>query len=168
MISYTATTENDSDVVAAATESPSAALAITLNGAELENGGEAQWQEGSNALELTVTLGETEKVYTVTVTKTTPSADLSSLTIGSLTLTPTFDAGITAYAAATTNATNKITAVAEDEDATITILNGETPVDNEGSATWADGENTLTVKVTRGDLTKTYTVTVTRTSEVGE
>ena len=94
------------------------------------------------------------------------SANLSGLTIGSLELTPSFDKDVTSYAATTTNATNKVTAVAEDEDATITILNGETPVENEGSATWADGANTLTVTVTNGSATKTYTVTVTKTSEV--
>lgn len=96
------------------------------------------------------------------------SASLSSLTIGTLTLDPTFDPDVTSYETATTNATNKVTAVAEDEDATISIKVGETPVDNEGSATWAEGENTLTIVVTNGDETKTYTVTVTKTTEVGE
>lgn len=71
---------------------------------------------------------------------------------------------MTEYTATTTNATNKITATPEDEDAAIAILNGETPVENEASATWAEGENTLTVTVTKGSAKKTYTVVVTKTT----
>ena len=72
---------------------------------------------------------------------------------------------MTEYTATTTNATNKITATPEDEDATIVILNGETPVENKAPATWAEGENTLTVTVTKGSAEKTYTVVVTKTAE---
>ena len=90
------------------------------------------------------------------------SATLSGLTIGSLELTPSFDEDVVTYAAATTNATNKVTAVATNPDASIVIKVGETVVENGESATWAAGENTLTVKVTLGALTKTYTVTVTK------
>ena len=90
------------------------------------------------------------------------SADLSSLTIGALSLTPEFDAGVTAYTVSTANATNKVTAVAADENAVIQILNGETEIENGTSASWSVGENTLTIKVTNGSAEKTYTVTVTR------
>ena len=93
----------------------------------------------------------------------TPSAALSALTIGSLTLTPEFAAGTTAYTATTSNASNKVTATAEDEEATVAITLGEsTEVENGGSATWAEGENTLTIVVTNGTETETYTVTVTK------
>ena len=67
-----------------------------------------------------------------------------------------------AYAVSTSNATNKVTAVAEDENATIQILNGETEIQNGSSATWATGVNTLTIRVTNGSVEKTYTVTVTK------
>ena len=90
------------------------------------------------------------------------SADLSELKIGSLTLTPTFSGSTTSYTASTTNETNKITAVAVDDDAEIVIKNGDTVVENGSSATWADGENTVTVKVTSHGVDKTYTVTVTK------
>lgn len=93
------------------------------------------------------------------------SADLSGLTIGSLTLTPAFDADTTAYTATTANTTNKVTATAEDSGATISIKNGETEIANGGSATWAAGENALTITVTNGTATKTYTVTVTKSGE---
>ena len=92
------------------------------------------------------------------------SARLSGLTIGALTLTPTFDPDTTEYTANTTNATNTITATPEDDDATITILNGETPVENGTAATWSDGANTVTITVKNGTAQKVYTVTVTKST----
>lgn len=90
------------------------------------------------------------------------SARLSGLTIGALTLTPTFNADTTAYTVTTSAATNKITATPEDEGATVEILVGETKIDSGDSATWSAGENTVTINVTNGDATKVYTVTVTK------
>lgn len=90
------------------------------------------------------------------------SANLSGLTIGSLTLSPTFDEATETYTATTTNASNKVTATAKDSKATIEIKNGETAVNNGEAATWTEGENVLTVKVTNGSASKTYTVTVTK------
>lgn len=92
----------------------------------------------------------------------TPDATLSALTIGSLALTPTFDKDVTEYSAATENATNTITATATDAEATVEITVGETTIVSGGSTTWAVGENTVTVVVTNGTETKTYTVTVTK------
>lgn len=77
-------------------------------------------------------------------------------------MSPTFDAETTAYTATTTNATNKITATAQDPDAVITITVGDTAVENGGTATWSAGENTVTVVVKNGTAEKTYTVTVTK------
>ena len=91
-----------------------------------------------------------------------PDATLSALAIGSLTLTPDFDKDVTEYAAATTNATNTVTATATDEGATVAILNGETSVASGSAATWEEGENTLTITVTNGEAEKVYTVTVTK------
>lgn len=71
---------------------------------------------------------------------------------------------MTEYTATTTNATNTITATAEDDDAEITILNGETPVTNGSAATWAEGANTVKVTVTNGAAQEVYTVTVTKNS----
>lgn len=93
---------------------------------------------------------------------TTADATLSALTIGNLTLSPTFSAGTTKYTAATTDATNKITATATDGNATVEIKNGAAVVASGSTATWGDGENTVTVKVTNGSAVKTYTVTVTK------
>jgi len=69
---------------------------------------------------------------------------------------------VTEYTATTSNATNKVTATPADETATVEILVGETEIENGASATWADGENTVTVTVTDGTVSKAYTVTVTK------
>lgn len=90
------------------------------------------------------------------------SADLSGLTIGSLSLTPAFSADVTEYTAATTNATNKVTATAADDDATIAITLNGSALENDTAATWQTGENTVVILVTNGTKTKTYTVTVTK------
>lgn len=92
------------------------------------------------------------------------SARLSGLTIGALTLTPPFDPDTTEYTATTTNATNTVTATPEDESAAVTILNGDTPVENGTAATWTEGTNALTVTVKNGASQEVYTVTVTKST----
>lgn len=105
--------------------------------------------------------------YKVTaVDARTPSDDatLGSLKIGSLTLSPTFAAETTSYTAATTNASNVVSAVPADAGATVAVTLGGTLIPNGGAATWAAGSNTLVVTVTAEDGTtqKAYTVTVTK------
>lgn len=77
---------------------------------------------------------------------------------------------MTEYSATTSNATNKITATPEDENATVVIVvNEEEPVeDTELTATWESGENTVSITVENGSedegtfVDKTYTITVTK------
>lgn len=88
---------------------------------------------------------------------------LSALTIGALTLSPTFDGAVTTYTAATTDATNKITATTKNSKATISIKVNDVDLANGASATWNAGSNTVAITVTYGTTgTKTYTVTVTK------
>lgn len=89
-------------------------------------------------------------------------ARLVSLAIGNKTLSPTFNKSIFAYECATTDATNTITAVAKDSEATVLIKNGATTVTNGQAATWAAGANTVTLDVTSGEETERYTVIVTK------
>lgn len=100
------------------------------------------------------------------VTPATPSnnAALSDLKIGSLTLDPAFTSEMTTYTTTTSNATNTITATPADAKAAIEVKVGEAEVDNGSAATWQEGSNTVTIKVTaaNGKTTKTYTVTVTK------
>jgi hypothetical protein len=89
-------------------------------------------------------------------------ARLASLTIGALDLVPIFNKSTHNYTAATTNATNTITALALDGEAEITIeLNGVAHV-NGTAATWDAGGNTVEITVVSGTDTETYTVIVTK------
>lgn len=110
----------------------------------------------------------TQKVYIVNddsdeaIMINTSDARLASLTVGALTLSPSFNKSVHVYTAPTTNATNTITGVAMDGEATITILNGATPVANGAAATWAEGENIVTITVEVGGESEVYVVTVTK------
>ena len=106
----------------------------------------------------------TWKVTQVTEATASDDATLSALSIGSLALSPTFAAGTVSYTAATTNATNTVTAVPADAGAGIEVLVNNAKIDNGSAATWQTGSNTVKVNVTAADGTakKTYTVTVTK------
>nr|DAJ76542.1 MAG TPA: major capsid protein [Caudoviricetes sp.] len=101
-----------------------------------------------------------------TVTSPTPSADanLASLKLGNLTLTPAFSATTASYTATTDTASNVITATPANAGATVQVKVGSKIVENGKSATWAEGSNTVTINVTAEDGTtaKAYTVTVTK------
>ena len=111
----------------------------------------------------------TLQVTTLTPPTASDNDDLASLRIGNLTLSPAFAASETTYAASTTNATNTINAVPADAGATIEITNTHDTdevdsYDNGEAITWAEGTNTVAVKVTaaNGTTNQTYTVTVTK------
>lgn len=103
-----------------------------------------------------------QRVRTDMVPETDGAATLSALAVGPMPLTPTFAAGTTSYALTTTESSLAVTAVPTDEDATVAITCGETTVANGGSAALSAGENVITVTVTNGTSSKTYTVTVTK------
>lgn len=111
------------------------------------------------------------KVEQVTAPAASDVDDLADLRIGGLTLSPAFSAGtLTGYTATTTNASNTVTAIPADANATIEITNKgpsdeeTTPVVNGRAVTWKTGANTLTVKVAaeNGTATQSYVVTVTK------
>lgn len=95
---------------------------------------------------------------------TVENADLSTLTIGTAAISPSFNSGVTAYTATTSAASNIITAASSDPAATIVIKNGTTTVTNAAAATWVTGANTVTITVTKGTTVKVYTVVVTKTA----
>ena len=101
-----------------------------------------------------------------TVVATPPAANLtlSALSLGDLGLSPAFDADTTTY---TANAANElesvpVTATAADSAAMVVIkLNGT--ADDDGTVELVEGDgNVITIEVTVGEDTATYTVTVTR------
>ena len=111
------------------------------------------------------------KTYTITVTRTAVSsnADLSILTVSSGTLSPVFASGMTAY---TVSVGYSISALTVTPTAASVLASGIT-VNTSVVATGAEsqaiplsvGTNTVTVVVTaQNGTTKSYTVTVTRTS----
>lgn len=106
----------------------------------------------------------TYKVTQVSAPTASADATLADLKIGALALSPTFAAATTSYTAATTNASNTVTATPADAGATIEITVGDKPVENGSAVTWAPGANAVKIKVTAADgtATKTYTVTVTK------
>lgn len=92
-----------------------------------------------------------------------PDTTLATLTLGSLTLSPTFNKNTLSYTTTTTDATNTITATATDSvNATVVIKNGTTTVTSGSSATWVTGKNTVTITVTNDGETSVYTVEVTK------
>lgn len=111
----------------------------------------------------------TLRVTTVTPPAASTNSKLASLRVGKLTLSPVFNADTESYTAETEDATNTVTAVPADADATITITNthdsDQTDTYSNGAAVeWANGSNTLKIKVVAADgsTTKEYTVTVTK------
>lgn len=85
------------------------------------------------------------------------------LAIGALTLTPTFSESHVLYQAATTNATDAITATTTVSGATVAILNGSTSVTSGSSATWVTGVNHVKITVTKsGEDPGIYHVDVTK------
>ena len=77
-------------------------------------------------------------------------------------MSPNFSSDVTSYTLTTTNGQNKVTATPTDENATVEIALGITPVENGTAAVWETGENTLTVTVTNGTSKTVYTVAVTK------
>lgn len=125
-------------------------------------------------------LKELAAEYGLTLTQTTKSniiaeiledlypSSLSAMALGELELSPDFDAGTTAYTASTTNAKDKLAVTATDPNATVTVKLGSDAItagtDGKYEITWAEGSNSVTVKVAngyQGENYTTYTITVT-------
>lgn len=93
---------------------------------------------------------------------TANDATLSSLTVGTETLTPTFAAGTTSYAITASGTSAAVTATPAQADAVVAIAYNGKNVSNGASVTWTSGAHPLTITVKRGNATRVYTVTVTK------
>lgn len=93
---------------------------------------------------------------------TANDADLLSIT--GLTLSPTFDADVLTYTAATTKASDTVTATPVNAEAKVSLSLGGTNVKNGSAVTWAAGANALSVTVKNGNAVKVYNITVTKGS----
>jgi hypothetical protein len=90
---------------------------------------------------------------------------LSGLTIGGLSLSPTFAPNVESYTLKTRNNTNKVTATSDNTaDISLLLTNslGTNSVANGTSVPWAEGENELDITVSRNGNTKKYVVVVTK------
>lgn len=106
--------------------------------------------------------GNTHYEYIKSTKGSQESAKLTSISLGSLTLDPAFDADTTTYTAETSNATNTVTATAGAGTTIDITVNGST-LANGSAATWQEGENTVVITAAAaGKTSTTYTITVTK------
>ena len=154
---YAANTYNASDAVAA-TAGDGVTVTLKANGSTISSGDSVTWNLGDNTVEIVASNGTESTTYTVTV-KALAVAELTDITIGSLTLTPTFDADTTSYTTSTTNASDTVSATAA-TGVTVEITANGTPIEDGDAVTWENGDNTVVITATNGVDTKTYTVTV--------
>lgn len=124
--------------------------------------GNGRPKDGNSFIRLDISALKPLRYSVYNPTPVDPDPTLESLSLGSATLSPTFAAATKSYTATTTSATNKISAAPKSKTATVEIKLGDTIIANGGNATWADGSNTLTIKVIDQGKTETYTVTVTK------
>lgn len=90
------------------------------------------------------------------------TAKLAGLTIGSLELSPAFNADTTSYTATTSNATNTVSSTGVTGASVAITVNGAAHTNGQ-SATWNTGTNTVVITVTKaGYANGVYTVTVTK------
>ena len=146
-----------------------AAYEVKLNGVVDQDGIVPFAVGDGNVIGVVVTAqdGEATTTYTVTVTRAgSADASLSALSLSGVTLTPVFASGTTAYFASVANSVTgtTVTATLADAGAAYDVqLNGV--VDQDGIVPLAVGDgNVIAVVVTAqdGEVTTTYTVTVTR------
>ena len=96
------------------------------------------------------------------------TADLGSLTLGSSTLDPSFDAAVTEYSTTTTEASDTLAITLAASSATAVVKLNGTEVegdDGEYALTWGEDPNEVEITVTdsgyAGEVSKTYTIAVT-------
>ena len=136
-------------------------MAVKLNGVAHTNGAEATWLADENIVLITVTYGMSVQEYEITVTNSEAKVQLSAMSVGSLTLDPVFNKSKYEYVTTTTDATNVIAATAVAGSTAVIKLNGVIHTSGQ-AATWVAGKNTVEISVTKGDLSKLYTIIVTK------
>lgn len=90
------------------------------------------------------------------------TAKLSALTIGELDLVPDFESTYYNYTAATTNATDTVTATGADSATVMITIDGASHTSGQ-SATWSAGPNNVVITVSKAGMNSAvYTVVVTK------
>ncbi len=91
-----------------------------------------------------------------------PDTSLSALTVGSLTLSPSFNKSVFEYTAPASVASVAVNGTATASDSVVTVEAGGKVYDNGSSVKLAMGVNVIKVNVANKTYVDTYTVTVTR------
>ena len=177
--SYTDSVANNISSLTVSPTATQSGATITVNGNSVASGqtsNSINLSVGSNTVTITVTApdGLTTLTYTITVTRASAvsnDASLSSLSISSGSLSPSFNSTTTSYTDSVVNAISSVTVtpVASQSSSVITV-NG-TPVTSgsaSGPISLSVGSNTITISVTAPDTTttQTYTITVTRANPI--
>lgn len=173
--SYSATVINSVNSTTIRPNTTDSSVSVKVNGTTVAPGNTSApiaLQVGVNTIsvEALSLIDSTRRFYTITVTRelfTGPT--LSNLSLSNGSLSPSFAANTTSYAASVANATSSITVTPTVTTNTSTVRVNGTLV-NSGSSSQsiplAVGNNTITVVATAqdGTTTSTYTVIVTRAS----
>jgi hypothetical protein len=175
---YTDSVANTTTSINVTPTAADAGATITVNGAAVASGSASSdfvLSVGANPISVVVTAqdGTTIQTYTVTVNRASPAlsnnASLSSLTISSGTLTPSFVSTTLTYSDAVANAVTSVTVTPTTADANATIkVNTVTVTSGAASQTigLAVGTNMIDIVVTAQDGTtvQTYSISVDRAS----
>lgn len=166
-LAYAVTTSDANNIVSAVASPEDALITATLNTipvADLTSG--LVWVNGENTLVITVSKGEEDTVYTITVTKeVAPDPLLTSLSLGAETLVPEFSSAVTEYAVTTSETDGILSFVASPIDATVEVTLNAVPViveDLDEPLVFTAGPDIIAITVTEGLVDKTYTITVTQ------
>jgi hypothetical protein len=169
--SYTATVPNATTSLTVTPTAADSMATIKVNGSIVASGSPSDpinLNVGANVISVLVTAPDTvtTKTYTVTVTRLSNNADLSSLTLSAGLLAPPFAAATLSYTASVPNATTTVTVTPTVAHPAATVMVNGNPVTSGNPSApigLSVGPNIISVLVTAEDLsTKTYTVTVTR------
>ena len=176
-VAYTASVNNNVGGLTFTPTTDDSNASVTVDGTAVASGagsGEIALVAGvPKAVLVVVTAqdGTTTKTYTVTVTRLSNNANLAALTLsGGAVLSPQFDAATVAYTASVNNNVGGLTFTPTTDDSNASVTVDGTAV----ASGAASGEIALVVNVPKdilvvvtaqdGTTTKTYTVTVTRSS----
>ena len=150
-----------------------AAATVTYSGTDVDgvaDGHQVDLSVGANVVTVTVTAedGATTRNYTLTVTRDEPSADLSALSVGGVSVAG-FNAETTSYQFGVANTVSRATVAGVPFDASATVAYSGTDADGGTDGHQMNlsvGRNVVTVTVTATDGdTRDYTVSVNRGSD---
>ena len=170
---YTSSVANSVSSVTVTSMASDATATIKVNGSPVASGSASSAISlvvGTTTITAVVTAEDgTINIYTITVTRVAAASsnnNLSSLSLSSGTLSPTFASATNSYTSSVANIVLSITVTPITADATATIKVNGIPVSSgaaSSSIPLTVGSNTIAIAVTAQDGTiNTYTITVTR------